>query len=213
MKAAASQTSVVRLPPRHVVLSPSAFADDWGSRPDADVAIGVRFISVEDMEVARNVAVRKAREWLAPKGQLLDEQAFDHAYNDELLLGIVARATCDPNDVSKPYFKCAEDTIRLALTSDGVRRIWDELCLLHAGSGVAMPQASDEDTRELAAILMRGVALDKAPADVRVEAKKMVSYLLERLRPLDDGTPMEATIEFDDEDSDRGVVVATGTLG
>lgn len=200
----AAHMNNARKPTRVAVLPPSAFADDWADRPEADVAIGLRFVSVEDVEIARNTAVRRAREWLAPKGQLLDERAFNEAYNDEVITVIVARATTDPNDVGRTYFAVAEETIRRALNMQGVARLWDELQLMHLCSGVAMPRADDDDVALLTAILSRGVALAQAPEGVAIEARKLVSYLLEQLRKHDP----EAEADPDDEEDGVPVYVA-----
>lgn len=118
MPAQALHGAQARKPPRHVVLPPSAFASDWGSAPEAEVAIGLRFVSAEDERIARAVAVAKATAQIAPNGKVLDPRAFSEAYNDEIILCLVARCICDPNDIARPFelLPAAEDQIPRAMT-------------------------------------------------------------------------------------------------
>lgn len=203
--AAALQSA--RKPPKHVTLPAASFHTDWwGDRPEQDACLGLCFVSDDDVQVARGIAVQHAQEIVAREGKLLDAKAFDEAYNDSLITTLVARATHDPNDASKPYFAIPEMTIRRALIPEAIRRLWDELTLLHVGSGVAMPTAGDDEVRLLGSILVRGVALASAPPAVALEVRKMATYLLEQLRALDAGPDATA-----DDDDDLPVYVVNGT--
>lgn len=202
-----------RKAPRVVVLPPSAFASDWKDRPtdpndpDAEVAIGVRFISATDIDVARAEAYRRAVAWMTDGGKTHDVSEYEACRNDQLLYLLVARAACDVNDIDQPWFpRPAEDTIRDCLTAEGARRIWDEMQILHAGSGVGMPVAGDGEVKKLAAILWEGSALAKASPAVQLEARKLVSYLLEQLGALAPEAVDDP--EADDEDDDGYTAVA-----
>jgi hypothetical protein len=196
-------------PFRHVTLSPNAFASDWSERPETDVAIGLRFVSVEDVETAQNIAVKRARDWIAPEGRVLDKRSFDEVRNDQLISILVARASCDPNDVGVPYFGAvADEVIRQRLTVTGIRRLWDEMCAMHVTCGVGMPQADDDEVKMLAAILARGSALEKAEPGVAHEIRRLAAYALEHLGPLDDG----AATEDDSDEAEDGVYAAAGAL-
>lgn len=150
-----------RKAPRVVVLAPSAFADTWGKKPDGEVAIGLRLISSSEVQAAKGLAAQQVAKWYArPEGEqgLTDATTAEEAYNDAVVRHCVARATCRANDVEAPYFEMAEDTIREQLTEEAIRRLWDELLVLHASSGVAIHPASDEDIKRLARILLDGSA-------------------------------------------------------
>jgi hypothetical protein len=195
-------------PSKHVNLLPDAFASDWDGRPDAEVAIGLRLLSLEDTETAINLATRRAREWMTDTtGHVLDKRSFDEVRNDQLISILVARSACDPNDTGTPYFgQVAEDVIRHRLNVVGCRRLWDEICKMHVTIGVGMPVADDDEVRLLAGILARGAALAAAEPSVVTELRKLCAYALEQLGPLDPGD--EATT-----DQEAGVYAASGSLG
>lgn len=169
--------------PRVVTLKPSAFADTWKFKPATEVAVGLRLVSSEVVENARAVAAKQAYEWHADKdtGRIRDPDAYAESYNDTLMRRVVARAACDVNDRSKPYFKAAEETVRAALTAEGVRRLWDELLILHAESSVAIALADDEDLARLARVLLRGRAIASLPESDRLEARTLLAYVLTML--------------------------------
>lgn len=170
-------------PPRTVTLPVTAFGDTWKGKPDTDVAIGLRLISSDVVENARAAARKQAREWHCDKetGRILDEDAYIDAYNDGFMRRCVARATCDVNDIAEPYFKFAENTVREALTVEGVRRLWDELLILHAENSVAIAPADDADIERMARVLLHGGALAALDEGDRVELRTLCSYVLAML--------------------------------
>jgi hypothetical protein len=177
-KAAAS---AARTPQRHVTLDPSAFADGWAEKPLEEVAIGLRLVGEDDVQAARVEAARLAIGWYDDgEGGCVDEDARVEAYNDALVRWIVARGATDPNDVTQPYFAMAEETVRVALTSEGVRRIWDELVLLQIGAGVRMAPATDPDLARLARALPFVGKLAEGP---QAEVRKLLAHCLEQLAP------------------------------
>jgi hypothetical protein len=169
----------LRAPDRIVVLSPDAFADTWLHKPRADVAVGLRRISVAQVNAAMIEATREAAGVYDahPDGStpILDD--IIDARNEYLLCNALAVATTDPNDITRPYFEFADATIRQALTTEGLRRLWDELTILTRGNGLALPVASDEDAKLLGRALLSGIA---APA-LDDEGRKLIAYLLEKV--------------------------------
>jgi len=173
-----------RIAPRVVVLSPGAFADDWPGKPRVDVAIGLRLISEGDKETARTEATRQAMRFYEGRElECLDDVARDEAYNDGLMRYAVARATCNPNDLAQPYFEQAEDMVRIALTPEGVGRLWDELVILHKGSGVSLAPLEDERIGDLVAALKSGALRLLTPGS-QAEVRKLLAYALDKLEPL-----------------------------
>lgn len=188
------------VPPRIVTLTPSAFSDDWSGKPAVNVAIGLRFVSQGDLGLARREAEREAvgfYEELRGAPRTPDLDTMVDIRNDALLIGAVARAACDPTDVTKPYFKGAEGTVRIALTPAGLRRLWDELVILLAGSTVARPSATDDDVVELARRLRTKPKLDD-------EARKLIAYLLEIVQEGSEES-MSDDEPLDEEDGPRVV--------
>lgn len=176
-------------PPRMVVLQPSAFADDWPLKRGTEVAVGLRFVSQDDLDRGRREAEREAVGFYAEvRGFAVppDKDTAVAVWNDALMMNAIARGTCNPNDVTRPYFEAADDTVRRALTPEGARRLWDELVILHKGSGPSRPVATDDQIVQLAEILTSGIQLDD-------EGRKLCAYLLERFGTEDDESRTAAT--------------------
>lgn len=176
-------SATVRKPPRKVVLQPSAFADTWSGKPGGDIAIGLRLLSEADVQTAKAEAEVQARRWYADPndGEVTHWEGLTDAYNDGVMRHCLARACVDVNDVTVSFFESAEDTVRNALTPEGVARLWDELTLLHAASGIRIAAADDEEIARLARVLADGhavAALDKGEA---IELRKLLGYCLSML--------------------------------
>jgi hypothetical protein len=166
-----------RKPHRIVVLTPDAFSDEWEGKPAVDVAIGLRLISQQAADTGRKEAEREAVGFYAEmRGTPLpsDPEEAINVYNDALMVTAVARGTCDPNDVDTPYWRCPDDMVRLALTPEGVRRIYDEIVILHAVHSPGRQAAEDDDVEQLGRILASGPLLED-------EDRKLIAYLLDRL--------------------------------
>lgn len=194
-------------PLRTVTLGPAAFADAWSDKPRGPVTIGLRFLSEQDIQAARAEAAKQAVGWYLDKNDsgCIDEDARADAFEDALLRWAVARGTCSPVDVRQPYFEAAEDTVRTALTSDGVRRIWDELVILHKGSGVGIEPATDNDLRLLCRIVTAGDALPGLAPGPAAEVRKLLAYCLHQL------APYAGDVDDDAEDEPEDVAVYTTT--
>lgn len=183
------------------------FADDYPNRPAVDVAIGLRLLSVKDLELVRAQAAEEAIALYDDhKGGVTDEDARADHFNDALLRGAVARAACNPNDASLPYWEAPDLSVQVALTAEGVRHIWDALVRHHIGSGVGYQPAPDDDLAKLARILQRDSALSLLPDGARAEVGKLLAYCLEQLAPLDPGA--EEREPEEDEDDDVAVYTA-----
>ncbi|WP_394847403.1 hypothetical protein LZC95_08050 [Pendulispora brunnea] len=142
-----------------IVLPPSAFADRWEAKPDAAVAVGLRLLSERDIQVAK----AESSKWVdkmysGADGVIRDVDKAVESWNDCLVRWACALGTCDPNDVTKPYFPAAEDVIGDALTSEGLRRIWDALELLHLEESPVAPEATDAEILALIGRIAEGTA-------------------------------------------------------
>lgn len=180
-------------PARCVVLPSSGFADTWDKKPATDAAIGLRFLSQHDLDSARREAEKEAQGFyreFRERDKAPDDETLADVFNDAFLANVCARGTCNPNDVTLPYFPFAEDVVRLALTPEAMRRVWDELLLLHKGSIVARPAASDEDVQRLASALPK-VTLD-------LELRRIIAYVVEKLgAQVDEHAASDADAEDD----------------
>jgi hypothetical protein len=164
-------------PPRVIVVPFTAFADGWKGKPKDDVAMGLRRLSEADTQSARAEADQLSRELHDHPGE-----ERDAAFNDALMRWAVARATTDPNDVHQPFFDMAEDTVREALTSHGVRRIYEELERLTIATSPLHPIATDEDLRELVARLSDAATLDQLTTGQARQLRRLLRHCLDELR-------------------------------
>lgn len=172
-----------KVPTRTFVLAPSAFADDWPDKPADGVAVGLRFISEADIQTARAEAARVAVELHD------DEEGRTEAFNDALMRCAVARGTCNPNDLNVPFFDM-EENVRLALTSRGVRKVWDEIERFHLEESPIVAEIKPEEIAELVDRL-KGVSFLSPGRQVRI--RKLLGFCLEELR--------EAGVLFDEAEA------------
>lgn len=168
-------------PLRTIVFPRDGYSDNWGEKPHSDVAIGLRLLSESDIQCARAEASKQSAMWYeAREGEAVDEESRTEAFNDSLIRFAVARGTCDPNNKSKGFFDLAEETVRLALTSEGARFIWDEIIRLHIGTGVNIRAILPEDVAVLARLLQRG-SIDLLPPAKKLEVRKLLTHCLDAL--------------------------------
>jgi hypothetical protein len=188
-----------------VVLKPDDFAHDWPQRPMSDVAVGLRRLSERDVKIAKEMARKVISRDHVREGKVMDTDLAWESYNDELVRYCMARAAVDPNDSDKTYFNYAEDTIHQALTSEGLRRLWDAWTLLNL-SGPASPVANDEELKRLGRILGKPQVLSSLGI-AETEARKLLAYVLEQLGVLD------VEPEDDEEDGYRVVTHEPAEVG
>jgi hypothetical protein len=149
-----------RKPERIVVIGPELFAFDYKNKPTSEVAIGLRVISENDVQIGRAAASRyMVKMYGTDDGKIRDPDQAWGCWNDKWLAYAIGRSACDPNDVDKPYFNFGEEGAALALSSEGLRLLWDEYMLIFRGKG-ERPQISDEDLLPLAKSLANVELLD-----------------------------------------------------
>jgi hypothetical protein len=205
-------------PQRIVTLSPICFEANWPGRPAVDVAIGLRLLSIAEISECRMEAEREAAGVYDehPDGTHVMGDVIVEQYNEILLCEVMARATCNPNDITKPYFEKAVQTVRVALTSEALRKLWDEYTKLSKGSGVVMTPATDAELRLFGRAMLR----PKFRESLDDEGRKLVAYLLEKLEAaIPEGEKVsDANDDEDDgdgflDDDDDGESVYTATTG
>lgn len=183
--AAAKAPPGPRKAPRRVILTPDAFADTWHKKPAAEVCVGLRTISSAEVQGAKALAEEQASRWyprarledLTPEAQAVSLEQSHKAFSDGVMRHCVARALCDPNDVTKPFIVGAEDRIREAFREETVRRLWDELLILNAATAVTITRADDEDLARLGRILCDGRAVGALPPGDAIEVRTLLAYV------------------------------------
>jgi hypothetical protein len=140
----------IRAPGATLVLPLSCFADEWVSKPDGPVCVGLRLLSEEDRRKARHVAEQQATE-LHPAGG----DGWIECYNDGAKRQVAALGMCDPNDCTRPseLFPVAEDQVLAALTISGTEFIFGAIEQLEIDSSPLEALATRETLVRLARLL------------------------------------------------------------
>jgi hypothetical protein len=200
VQSAAQET---KKPDRIVVIPPSLFAATYRNRPTAEVAIGLRVISERDVQIGRAAASKHmVTLYGTDTGKIRDPEQAYGCWNDTWLAYAIGKAACDPNDADKPYFTFAEEEVARALSSEGLRRLWDEYCLINRGTG-ERAQIADEELLPLAKSLVNVGFLEPVQ---QAEIRKHLAWVLEIL----EGSGLRASDTEDEEtDEDESVYVVT----
>lgn len=164
--------------PRVVTLPTSAFADDWDRKPREPMQIGLRLVSEGDIERARAAALQKALEMVPEPCDERIEQ-----FNDAIMRGVIARATCMPEDAREPFFEMPEDDVQNALTDDGVRLLWHEFDVLKVESCGYLAEATEDELVDLAAMLGDRDAWEALPVAKFKRLRRLALHMLEELDP------------------------------
>lgn len=134
--------------------APSTFADDWPNKPSEPVKIGFRLPSEQTLAEAQMMASKSAWLELPNHGDAGPRQEL---YASELMTNVLARSLVLPNDRSTLFFpEAPELQCRVALSSGGVRALWERFELLNRQLSPLSPEATDDEISRLAARLGNG---------------------------------------------------------
>ena len=174
----------------HVLLEPDAFRPLSPNRPSEPVVVGLRLIASGEEETARAEAAKYAVGMLSqavkalPEGHHMtphERELQEETYEDALLRWVVARCTCQAADVSQPYWKMPEDTVRECLTSDGVRYIFHAYERMRIEHSPIEQQIDDSDLGELASLLEPAI-LDQMAGSQAKRLRRILAFALAQLR-------------------------------
>ena len=190
--------SVKRRPaPRTFKIRPEHFADTWGKPPSGPFDVGLRVPSEQayrnamgEADKAQADAVEKALKdptiALAVREGHRDQliELAVKAYNETLVTFCVARGICHVHDVTAPhpYFELADDEIPLALKSNAIRRIFDEIELLAVDQSPVFAEINDEETLQLAELLVIDDPFENVSPIVAARCKRYLKLVLDLLR-------------------------------
>lgn len=174
-----------------LMLLPEYFSEQWGNRPTAPFSIGIRVPSEQDYRNAL-VEAEKAQADARDKAlrdphlptRLNAEGISVQAYNIRLLTFCVARGVCNAMSVTDPhpYFELADDEIPLALKSNAIRRIFDEIELLAVEQSPVFPEADEMELFQLAEILATDSPFEELDATKRGRCLRYAKLILDTLR-------------------------------
>lgn len=174
-QAAGGEKEEAAKPLRTVKIEPGDFSDTWKSKPKSAIVAGLRLLSSEDEETAKEQSIQAATE--AP------EALASEAYNSRLKSYAVALALCDPNDVTRahPAFPMAEDSVPEALTSRCLTRLFDELERLQVEASPIFGEATDDKIRMLIAALATDEPLAGFPPVAERRIRRYLNFVLSEL--------------------------------
>lgn len=165
-----------RKPTGSLVVGPTAFADDYKERPGDDSCIGLRLLSEQDIVFARGEAAKLAVSIEEPEARL-------ETYNDALMRYLVARAACDPNNATEPFFP-DEDIAFRALSVEGTKALYDAYERLTIETSPVQPEATAEDLLGVAELAVK--ALPMLPPERASRVRRLLGFcILEMTGALD----------------------------
>jgi len=174
------------LPPSNVVVPPEAWSPHWGDRPEEDVCIGLRFVADGDLEDARVEAYRRA-ERLFPDHEktTAGTELFITSFQDGLVRWVIARGTCDPNNIGKAWegWEAAPEDIAVeqALTDQGAQLIYDAWERMRIQANIGLPTATDADLLLLPELLKRLPRMATVSHTRALRLRRLLRFVLEEL--------------------------------
>lgn len=174
------QVTAARKPVHTCIVPLSAFSDAWKARPRSPVCAGFRALSASDVREIRNMASEEA--WKLHE-RPLDEPNRVDAFNDALMRLAVARSSCDPNDVERPWAilgVAADDNVAIALSVGGVKMLYDEVERASVLASPTRTDATDADLLELFDLLEE--TLPAMTADRAARVRRWLAFCLDECR-------------------------------
>lgn len=162
-----------------IALEPGHFADTWPDKPREAVPVGLRLVSEADYQTARAEAAKRA--WEHFPDEDLDEDERVDCFNDALAAWIVARGTTRPDDATKPWLDMAHDNVQLALTTGGLRFLFDQITTLMLERSPLSPEATDKDLARLVEALRTGEAWAAASEGPARHARRLLRRVMDLL--------------------------------
>lgn len=162
-----------------VAVEPGHFADTWPEKPSGAVLVGLRLVSEADYQTARAEAAKRA--WDHFPDEDLDGDERVDCFNDALAAWIVARGTTQPDNATKPWLDMAHDNVQLALTTGGLRFLFDQITALMIERSPLSPEASDADIARLVDALGSGAAWSSASGVTVRHARRLLRRAMDLL--------------------------------
>ncbi len=173
---------------RVVTLALSAWVPTYRDKPEGDAQVGLRIPSQAELESARAEAAAKA--WrLHPNAEDADDRL--DARNGVLMALVVARGTCQPDDLHAPYFAAmADDLVPCAWTPGTIEMLFERIDLLLIEESPIAPALDDDGVAVLAEALRIGSAWAGVDTATAQRARRLLRYCADILGlELPDPTP------------------------
>jgi hypothetical protein len=86
-----------------------------------------------------------------------------------------------PEDVRQPFFRAAEDTVRFALSTEGVKLLAQEIQLFELERSPAYKPATDDEVLDLAALLQTEAPFVGMSAVEEQAVRRLLTVVRERI--------------------------------
>lgn len=181
VKADAAPPKTVATPADVFFVPPSSFSDEWERRPSEPVEMGMRLASVQTIDEAIRMASRTAWEGHPEPG---DSKAREELFTQEVMVNVLSRTLTDPRDRSLLFFATApEAQCRLALSSGGIRALWERLERLMVATSPLSPEVTDTEV-EVMGMVVTGELLRRLSKTHEARARRMLGAVLMELMQL-----------------------------
>lgn len=162
-----------------VTVKPGEWCTTWDSRPDREVAFGLRLPSDEQESEIRKESGARVREMFGGSGDT--DGAIDE-WNATAMALYVGACICDPNDYRNDpeQIHHPQDTVRLALRSDTILRLYHAIERLKIEQSPASIDATDNEVVVLGDLLLDGLPDWLTPAQ-QARVRRHVAYILDEL--------------------------------
>jgi hypothetical protein len=167
-------------PPRVIKLPLSAWKSTYEGRPECEISVGLRLPGQDDSETIETEALKDLRNNLEQ-----GDDAAMRAYQESKLVNLVAACICSPEDVTAAHelFPSPNMLLPIALTPQGLRRLFDEIERLQIDTSPIFAEATDDQALAVAELLTVDALKKLTDADsVRASrARRYVAFLLDEL--------------------------------
>jgi len=169
------------LQPPHVIPIPvTAWSSAYVAGKKTQDKIGLRRIAEKDLLSAMADAEKRAWQYVPEPGA---EDARVEQYNRELSALIVARGTCRADNVAEPFFRGADDEVLIALTSEGIVWLFEQINVFAIETSPTIEEADDDGLAWLAAALHDGKVWNGLRAAEVQKLRRLLGHVIARLRP------------------------------
>lgn len=168
--------------PPHVITIPvTAWSSAYIAAKQTHERVGLRRIAERDLLTAMADAEKKAWSYVPDPGS---EDARIEQYNRQLSALIVARGTCQPDNVTEAVFR-AEDIVLIALTSEGIAWLFEAINTFAIETSPTIEEAGDEDLAWLSDALRDGRVWNALKAAEVQKLRRLLGHVISRLKPAD----------------------------
>lgn len=152
--------SAIRKSKPRIISIPEGYFNEGYEVPVPGTRVGIRRLSIGEMTDSHDDA-------------RMYEEEGTKAYNQALMLNIVAKSLVMPDDITKPLLKAGDLEARMAFTSEGLVYLYDIVLQMHLSTSPLYEEITDPQI-ELLINLLKTHKVNK-------KIRRLLSYVLDCL--------------------------------